>query len=156
MNFDSKRRYVKKLILSFGSAAAIIAPVVTVVACGDDAESNKINGKTAAEIKALTVAQFNDFIADTLLKAQPDTKNTSVKFTLSGNQKSRTLEYTDTKGATGTLDITDVKNNKFLSNLGIYTSVPIGSASTDAQAAAGGQVKAWWKDVVDAFKVYLG
>lgn len=145
---------MKKLLFGFGTVAAVVAPVAAVVACGDDKkEEAKINGKTAAEIKLLSVTDFNTFLNDTLHKAQPDTVNTSVKFALSPDKN--TLTYTDTKGQNSVLNTADASKNEFLAALGVYKSTPVGQGATAAQSHAGGEIKAWWKDVVDATKAYF-
>lgn len=149
---------MKKILFGFGTVAAVVAPVVAVVACDDNKEETKINGKTAAEIKKLTVAEFNTFLNDTLHKAQPETLDANkadynIKFELSTDKK--TLTYTDTLGGKSVLNTTDATKPEFLAALGIYKSVQVGKPATDAQSKAGGEVKAWWKDVVDATKAYF-
>lgn len=142
---------MKKIVISLGAVMATIAPLGVVIACNSSTKAEQINGKTYAEIKALNSQDFTKFINDVLHQAQPETltgkyqdgkvdlKQKNVKFSITSDKK---IEYTDVNNNVVTLN-NDVSSPNFLADLKVY-------ANTKSK-----EVKAWWKNVVLALKVYF-
>ena len=150
---------MKKTILGLGSAAAIIAPIAGVVACGDEEETKKETLKEILTSKVLVLKTEDAKLADAALLAAIKKQLETVEYYGLKLQKAHMLTVNSDKSDGTTLAAIDVTTDETAKM--VYVTVQVGDkeAAEDAKnieiKVRKETPKAYHARVVDDLKKHL-